>query len=173
MALNFSFLLFNQLDWAIIAIVIVLLLWYTMRGVFKVLISLLIWLMALLIAQLGSLLLEEFLASYIKDTELLQLLPFALIFIFTFIFLNLLTSFFNFGGGIVTGPAARLLAAFFSIPLITVQLLVLLQFAYLLAVHRADYWYSSQLVPYVLDLEKYWDDWVIFPLCQTSSLCVG
>ena len=173
MARDFSFLLFNQLDWTIVALFVVLFLWYIMRGPFKIAISLAVWLITLLTAQIGALLLEGFLSSYISEAELLRLFPFAFIFIFTFLFLNLFTSFLSPLSAASVGLAARSLAAFLAVPLLGAQLLVLLQFAYLFAIHDANYWYSSQLVPYVLTMEEYWGDWVITPLCRTSGLCVG
>lgn len=172
--MELNFYLFNQLDWIILAIFLVLLIWHMTRGVIKTLISLVVWSLALIIAQLAAYSLRDFLSPYITDGELLILLPFFLIFVFALLFLNLITSFFRLDIGVAGGAAGRLLAFCCALPLIAVQILVLMQIAYLLAINDAQYWYFSELIFYVQDLEKYWSIWVLDPLCSffTQVSCV-
>ena len=173
--MELDFFLFNQLDWIIIAIFLVLLTWHMTRGVIKTLISLVVWLLAFIIAKLAAYGLQDFLAPYITDSELLILFPFFFVFVFVLLFLNLVTSFFRLDIDLVKGAVGRLLAFCCSLPLIIIQILVLTQLAYLLAFNSTEYWYFSQLTTYVLDLESFWNTWILEPLCSSllRSSCVG
>lgn len=173
--MELNFFLFNQLDWIIVGIFLVLLTWHMTRGVIKTLVSLVVWLVAFVIAELAAFGLQDFLTPYITDSELLVLFPFFFVFVFVLLFLNLMISFFRLDIDIMRGVVGRLLAFCCSLPLIVIQILVLTQVAYLLAVNNTEYWYYSQLTSYVLDLEGYWNIWVLEPLCSSfwRGPCVG
>lgn len=182
--MELDFIDLNTLDWIIIGLVSLLLIWHVAHGFTRNLIALFVWVLAFLVATIFSASAQEFLMPYIKDAELLELVPFALIFVFSFIFIkliiffilvNFITSFVTSGAGERIKPLVRLLAAFSALPLIGVQLLVLLQFSRLFAVHWTEYWHVSTLVPFALQLEGYWNSWVLSALCDyiAKILCVA
>ena len=187
--MELNFISLNRLDWIVLAVFVIFLIWHVSNGFMRNLFALFVWVTALLAASIFSPSAQNILAPYITNTELLELVPFALIFIFAFIFLrlilvfiivNFVTSFMNASSGERMKPLMRFLAAFSALPLIGVQFLVLLQFSRLFAIHKTKYWLDDSLfIPFALRLESYWDDgvlkWVLSPLCDNlfQTLCAA
>ena len=164
MELNIA--LFNETDWILLVVLVSLLVWGMARGFNRVFISLLLWLVALLSSQILAALLQQPLSSYITDLELALLLPFVIIFVFLFILMNIILSLLMLSPRNVTSPLTRLLGGVLSVPLIALQCIFVLQLARLLALDDSTYWLDSQLVPYLEQLDLYWNRWLLEGLCN-------
>ena len=164
MELNIT--LFNETDWVLLVVLVLLLVWGMARGFNRVLVSFLLWLVALLASQILSALLQQPLSNYITNLELALLLPFVVIFVFLFILMNIILSLFMLSPRNVTSPLTRLLGGVLSVPLIALQCIFVLQLARLLVLDESTYWLDSQLLPYLELLDLYWNKWILGVLCN-------
>lgn len=156
--------LLNEIDWFIILAIVILLMYGITQGLGRVLTTLILWGISFVVAQLVSRILSIPLAAYISDPELLVLVPFSISFLFSLMILNLFFSFLSISTA--KNPLMRSLGGLAALPLALVQLLVLVSFARLLTLDESSYWLESQLVPLILQVEFYWETYVMNGVCR-------
>ncbi len=156
--------LLNQVDWFIILAITILLMYGVTQGLGRVMTTLLLWGVSFIMAQLVARILSIPLSSYIDDPELLVLVPFSISFLFSLMIFKLLFSFILINTE--KTPLMRSLGGLMALPLALVQFLVLVSFARLLTLDDSSYWLESQLIPIILQVEFYWETYVMNNVCK-------
>ncbi|MBE8182495.1 MAG: hypothetical protein HAW61_03095 [Candidatus Portiera sp.] len=156
--------LLNQVDWFIILAITILLMYGVTQGLGRVMTTLLLWGVSFIMAQLVARILSIPLSSYIDDPELLVLVPFSISFLFSLMIFKLLFSFLLINTEKTS--LMRSLGGLMALPLALVQFLVLVSFARLLTLDDSSYWLESQLIPIILQVEFYWETYVMNNVCK-------
>ncbi len=166
---------FNETDWILVALAVILIGVGISRGFVKALIALILWLAVLTSSQVIAGILQKPLGRYVTDPELLLLLPFALIFFFLFVFLRIIVSFVMLSyPNVTTVPLTRAIGGILSLPLLAVQSIFIVQIVRLLTLDESAYWQNSRLTPYLEQWELYWANSVLQKICDVlwGGLCV-
>lgn len=148
---------FNWADWAIVTLVAVSALISLVRGFVKEALSLLVWVLAFVIAFFFSEKLAPQLAGLVEVPSLRYLAAFALLFVCSLVVGSLITYLVS---QLVkmTGlsPVDRLLGVMFGLSRgVLIALLVLIFVPKAIPVQQDDWWQRSQLIPRVLVLENW------------------